>query len=175
MRLLYRITDRDVRGGEPDLLPHVSRSASRGVLLDAEANVAMMYIAKSAIYKLPGGGIEKKETPEQAFLREVREETGYDAAIVRRLGYIEEHKKKNGFLQVSYCFVATAKEAHEARLTEHEKKLGLALKWMSMPEAIRAVDASLTATGDYSTVFMLMRDKRILEEAAKRMRITVTE
>ena len=38
------------------------------------------------LWTLPGGGVERHETVEEAAVREVREETGYDVELVRLLG-----------------------------------------------------------------------------------------
>jgi len=47
------------------------------------------------VWNFPGGGMEDGETPEQACIREVKEETGYDVSIVKKLF---SNEKKYTFL-----------------------------------------------------------------------------
>ncbi|HEX9889810.1 MAG TPA: NUDIX domain-containing protein [Nitriliruptorales bacterium] len=51
--------------------------------------IALRNAAGKPQWTLPKGGIEGDESPERAALREVREETGYGADVVHRLGTID--------------------------------------------------------------------------------------
>lgn len=52
-------------------------------------------------YKIPGGKIEDRETPEQAAIREVKEETGFDVSLQIKLGeYDFVFKNRLFFLHV---------------------------------------------------------------------------
>ena len=44
------------------------------------------------VWNFPGGGIEEDETPEQACIREVKEETGYET-VIKRLLSKDDHNK----------------------------------------------------------------------------------
>jgi 8-oxo-dGTP diphosphatase len=49
-----------------------------------------------------------------------------EAEIIHELGYIEEHKKRNDFMQFSYCFVATARNRNSVpKLSENERSSNL--------------------------------------------------
>ncbi|TYP74480.1 NUDIX hydrolase [Paenibacillus methanolicus] len=168
MQLLAKITDLEAVGEASGELTHVSRHASRGVLLDDGMQVALMYMSTVEIYKLPGGGVDEDEDIEAAFIREIREETGYEAEITHVLGIVDEHKQRTGFLQRSYCYMAHAVgELGFAALTESEAKLGMRAVWMPIEQALECLEASLRQCDDYSARFMVMRDKRILEEAKR--------
>ena len=54
---------------------HVRPSAR--AIIERGGKVLVMHSRKYDYYKFPGGGIEQGETPEQALVREVREESGY--------------------------------------------------------------------------------------------------
>jgi 8-oxo-dGTP diphosphatase len=164
MKMIRRITDSDIFGDTFELMETVSRYASRGVLIDEQMNVAMMCMSEPNLYKLPGGGVEGGETREESFLREIKEETGFEAEIFYELGYIEEHKKRNDFMQFSYCYIAKAKRIVSAvNLSESEKQLGMTINWMTLDKALEVMNESLINCNDYSTRFMILRDKTILE------------
>lgn len=166
MRLMRKITDSDFFGGNPVFSEIISREGSRGVLVDNELNVAMLFISQLNLYKLPGGGIEEDEDKEEAFLREIKEETGFDSEIIYELGYIEEHKNRNHFVQRSYCYIAKALgNSAPTMLSGNEIELGMHLKWMHLKEAIKELNHSAHSCDDYSTKFMILRDRIILEEA----------
>lgn len=170
MQLIRRITDSDFLGGAPEFMETVSRYGSRGVLVDDMLNVAMMYMSEINLYKLPGGGIEEGENNRDAFIREIKEETGYEAEIIHELGGIEEHKNKNNFMQYSYCFIAKAFERKSnTMLTESEIQLGMVVRWMSLDKALEVMNNSAINCNDYSAQFMILRDKTILEKAVSRL------
>ncbi len=76
------------------------REASRGLVFLPNGNILAFLKPKIGQYKLPGGGKEGNETPEETFRREVLEETGYTVKNLRKLGITK------GFTQVSHVFVA---------------------------------------------------------------------
>ena len=164
--LACRITDASFRGGTPRYLAHVSRKAARGVLLNHRGQVALMHMAKNGFYKLPGGGMEGNETPEQTFKREVREETGFPCEIVEYLGTIEEHKNRNNYLQFSHCYIGrTTGRGERTKLTENEKALGFTPEWFSVDDAIAHMEQSCADCSEYGMKFMLMRDAILLRHA----------
>jgi len=59
-------------------------------------------------YALPGGFVEVGETVEKAVLREVKEEIGLDAQIVKLLGVYSEPNRDPRFHVVSVVFVLDA-------------------------------------------------------------------
>jgi len=53
------------------------------------------------VWALPGGGIDANETPEQAVLREMEEETGYTVSLVRK---IAEYTPLNRLARFTHFF-----------------------------------------------------------------------
>jgi ADP-ribose pyrophosphatase YjhB (NUDIX family) len=55
----------------------------RGVLFDADERVLLMQERSDGCWSLPGGWADPLDTPSQAVIREIREETGYEATVTK--------------------------------------------------------------------------------------------
>ena len=78
-------------------------------------------------WEFPGGKINEGETPEEAIVREIKEELDADIAVGDLLVTVE-HDYKDFHLSMQ-CFWASLKEDSHIELLEHE-----ASKWLSMNE-----------------------------------------
>jgi len=111
-----------------------------GLVLDG--NKVLLVQVKSMkgrkIWTFPKGHIEPGETPRQAALREVLEETGYRASIVRPL------------LKVRYAFTLKGKYVKKVvqwylmkklgRIGRHDPSEILAINWVSVTKAKEMVE-----------------------------------
>ena len=75
------------------------RVASRGIVLRGDKMLAFLK-QRTGQYKLPGGGREGDEVPEETFKREVLEETGWTVKNIKKIGVTK------GSTQLSHVFVA---------------------------------------------------------------------
>lgn len=71
----------------PDLTP---RRGARAVIVD-DGQVLLVHLEKINTYTLPGGGIEEGESPYEALIREVKEETGLHVRSARKTLILKEH------------------------------------------------------------------------------------
>jgi 8-oxo-dGTP pyrophosphatase MutT (NUDIX family) len=98
----------------------VERSAGAVVFLREGRTLRYLllhYKFKTEYWDFPRGKIEKGETPEQAALREVREETGLEAPLVpgfrHTIHWFYRREQKNYYKEVTY-FLAEAPRKHVA-------------------------------------------------------------
>ncbi len=165
------ITDSDV-GFEPvetDGDP-IIRYGARGIVTDDNNNIAVFNKKLKNEWKLPGGGIDDGETPEQAFVRECKEELGCDVEVDACLGYITETKTQGNFKQISFVFKAhKIRDLKSNNLTQKEIEEGSVCTWISKTDALKnmqlCLDNIVASKYDsvYRTKFMVLRDIKIVE------------
>jgi 8-oxo-dGTP pyrophosphatase MutT (NUDIX family) len=109
-----------VRGGEVITIVPVKRAADGRRVLG-----------------LPKGHPDGEETPEQAALREVAEETGVRAELVEELGDIDYHYERRGrrIHKVVRFFLF---DYRSGDLADHDHEIEQA-RWMPLAEAARAL------------------------------------
>lgn len=108
--------------------PRVVRQHSAGGLVSREGEVLLIATAGGARWQLPKGRLEPGETPEEAAVREVREETGITGRIVAPLPGIDywfaEGRRKRIRKHVDYYLLEYVagderdfdrREVHDAR------------------------------------------------------------
>ncbi|CAD7938434.1 unnamed protein product, partial [Amoebophrya sp. A25] len=71
--------------------PLPMRYAARMVAMDsATGEIPLLHCSRDLFWKLPGGGIEAGETPEEAVIRECREELGCEVVVEKSYGSFED-------------------------------------------------------------------------------------
>lgn len=97
------------------------RFASRGIIKNHKEEIVLFNKARIGEIKLPGGGMEKYETPLAAFIRESKEETGYLLKNISLIGFTIERKTKTKFKQISFIYEADImKNTNQMDLTSEE-------------------------------------------------------
>ena len=149
------------------------RFSARGIVLNEDGKIAILYKEAKHEYKLIGGGIEEEEDPIKAFKREALEETGCIVEIDDCLGTTEELKTLDNFKQTSYVYVAhVVKNTKSLNLTEQEKGEGSNLIWLDIGEAIKNIKECETKLVSskyegnmsvYHARFIVKRDYAILK------------
>jgi 8-oxo-dGTP pyrophosphatase MutT (NUDIX family) len=97
-----------------------TQSVLATVFSDDRKSVLLVKRRDIPVWVLPGGGIDKNETPEQAIIREVLEETGFTVEITRKVGEYTPINRISKFTHVFECKIlkgsaSTSSETKEVR------------------------------------------------------------
>jgi ADP-ribose pyrophosphatase YjhB (NUDIX family) len=60
--------------------------AAFAVIYDADGRVLLCHRRDMDVWNLPGGGLESRELPDEAVMREVKEETSLEVSVERLVG-----------------------------------------------------------------------------------------
>ncbi|MGL4654839.1 MAG: NUDIX domain-containing protein [Sarcina sp.] len=141
------------------------RRAARVVLVNEENKIALLNVTNEGYHKLPGGGIEKDETREEAAVREVEEETGYKMELGEQIGLIIEYSDNNNLMQLSFAYKGKTVEKTRATLSKTEIEQGIKLEWFTYEDAINILKGEKPEM--YYGKFIVNRDLSFIEEAMK--------
>lgn len=122
------------------------KRAARAVVVSREEDglkVAIISVRGGEYFKIPGGGIEEGETEEQAAIREAKEETGSDVAIIKEIGR-SSFTDENGVLHSSVCFLARKENNGDVSFNDWEKSNDFSISWVSLDEAKELFESSRT-------------------------------
>lgn len=123
----------DIHGANYSGCTNYIRAGSRGVIV-CDGKILLSHETAIHQYMVPGGGIEEGETPEQACVRELCEETG----LVVEPGecFLKLNEYYEDWLFVSYYFLCTPVGKGQIRLTEREQQVGAQPAWVPMQTAL---------------------------------------
>ena len=152
-----------------DFVGSWSGEASRGIIQFPDGDILVFFKKRIGLYKLPGGGKEGNETPEQTFMREVLEETGYMVKNIRKVGIVKDQT------QTSHIFTAEPYgEAQEIHPDENEIKFGAKCLKMNPADVLKNMKKFITEhksnLDENSLVqcYFTQRDYKILEYVLNR-------
>ena len=85
-------------------------------------------------YSIPGGGIEDGETPEQAAIRELKEECGLDGTIVRKLTELYNNDRTEHVFEVKIPDNQEPITGYDPEEAENEDPPLKEVLWMALDE-----------------------------------------
>lgn len=141
---MQTVKSRDVHGKEYEvsLTELTWRPAVYGIIVRGDK---ILFVSERSFYHMPGGGVNLGETPEEAVVREVKEETGLDISNPKLVGslstfFTPSHKNTpeklmhvQSLLLYYLCDVADGEVSLDG-LEDDEREYGLAPEWVDIKE-----------------------------------------
>ena len=102
------------------------RHVARAIVVDDEGNYYFAHaerdddFGKATLIETSGGGVEPGETPEEAVVREIREELGIEAEILCKIGMVRDYYNLIHRRNLNHYFLCKVRSFGEKHLTEQE-------------------------------------------------------
>lgn len=140
MKKLLTLTDRDVfaeHETEQTCEEFYLRSTVKIILFDQNMKLALVGVR----YRLlPGGGVEKGESIEEAAKRECLEEVGCHVEIKKEIGFTEEYREKIQRHQTTHFLLANVLGEKGLPQTTQEDEQGMQVEWYGLDEALKLLE-----------------------------------
>ena len=104
-----------------------TRKIARAILLNEENKVCLLHVlgdddfGHRDYYETPGGGVNENELIEEAVIREIKEETGYNSYIVQELGIVEDYYNLIHRHNINHYYLLKTTSYEKEELEEYEK------------------------------------------------------
>lgn len=104
-----------------------TRKIARAILLNEENKVCLLHVlgdddfGHRDYYETPGGGVNENEKIEEAVIREIKEETGYNSYIVQELGIVEDYYNLIHRHNINHYYLLKTTSYEKEELEEYEK------------------------------------------------------
>ncbi len=154
-------------------MPFFTRQAARAVLMNEKDEVALINIKKEGILETPGGQLEAGETTRMAVLREVLEETGFDATIVGEIGIValiaHDPNFNEAIINISFNYLLkTVGSKKDVNYTTNELNNQTECIWVAKDQAANAIhNALMNNPNNYAFKFTAKRDILLLSNATR--------
>lgn len=122
------------------------RITVRAVLLNEKNEVALLHLIKDDLfghrdcYETPGGGKRKNETFHEGVIREVKEETGFQAKIIKFLAKVEDFYNLIHRNNINYYYLLKVDKYVGVDLEEYEKEMFKELVFLPIEQAIKIMN-----------------------------------
>lgn len=129
--------------------------------------ILLQFENKRNFWRLPGGSLNQNESPQEAVLREVSEETGYLGTIIAPLGSIyvcfEKLDKNEMHERRAYGFTVEIDEGkkNETNLTNEEVAVDITYEWVEPKKAIELLRSNTVLMGEAELVERYVNGKEV--------------
>ena len=142
------------------------REAVRGIILYNDK--ILMVHSNKGDYKFPGGGVNIRESHEEALAREIREETGYIMdEVVNKIGMViqrnvDKYETDYIFEMTSHYYLCKVTDRQVSQqLDDYEKELDFCPMWINIDKAISSNEEILRNGEDINS--WVYRETKVLK------------
>jgi ADP-ribose pyrophosphatase YjhB (NUDIX family) len=120
---------------------YVKRPTVKGMVFDEEGNIALLSVRGHSLF--PGGGVEGKESLEEALSRECEEEIGCKVLIIQYLGQYDQYRDLSAKKYEIHFFMAGIIGEKGTPTTTNTSEQECVLTWESKDRVLEILEEQI--------------------------------